>query len=112
VIGDRFVHLVARVALLTRPPLEAKRWVDAVGRWLPPLSPEGAMRVAQSLEGHGTCLTRALAVAARLPGSEVVLGSDGPARGSFTAHAWVECDGLLIGGLRSARYELARLRTP
>jgi hypothetical protein len=112
VISDRLVHLVARVALLVRPPLDAKRLVDAFGRLLPPLSPSRAMRVARTLEGSGTCLTRALAVASRLRGSEVVLGGDGSAGASFSAHAWVERDGVLIGGNRAARYELARLRTP
>ena len=110
-IADRLLHVVARVAVRTRPPLDAKRIVDAIGRLLPPLSPGNAMRVAQALEGRGTCLTRAIAVASRLPGAEVVLGTDGPRDGDFSAHAWVEYDGTLIGGAPVARHELVRLRT-
>ncbi len=67
------------------------------------------MRVAQELEGRGTCLTRALAVASRLPGSEVVLGTDAPGSLDFTAHAWVEHQGTLIAGAPIARHELSRL---
>ena len=73
---DGLLHLVARVAVRVRPPLEAKKVIDAIARLLPPLSLGNAMRVGQEAEGRGTCLTRALAVASRLPGSEVVLGTD------------------------------------
>ncbi len=106
---DRLLHTVARVAVRLRPPLEAKRIVDAFGQLLPPLSPGKAMRVAHDLEGRGTCLTRALAVASRLRGSEVVLGTDGPVAPRFSAHAWVEHHGAMIGGAPAARYEITRL---
>jgi hypothetical protein len=57
------------------------------------------MRVAQQLGGRGTCLSQALTIAARLPGAQVVIGSDGSSAGVFGAHAWVEAD----------RNEMARL---
>jgi hypothetical protein len=111
VIADRLMHALARAAVRLRPPLDAKRVVDTFGRLLPPLSPERAMALAESLEGRGTCLTRALVVAARLPGSVVVLGTDGVQGQAFSAHAWVEHGGMLIGGLRTAKCELVRLGT-
>jgi hypothetical protein len=111
VIADRLLHVVALVAVRARPPLEAKRVVDAFGRLMPKLSPNDAVRLGKAMEGRGSCLTRALAVSARLPGSEVVLGTDGTGDGEFTAHAWVEHGGRLIEGAPAARHVLARLPT-
>jgi hypothetical protein len=108
---NRLLHLVARVALrAAHAPARAKRIVDAVGRLLPPLTLGEAMVAAQELEGAGgTCLTRALTIAARLPRSDIVIGSDGPTEGSFSAHAWVERDGTVISASPPARVEIARL---
>jgi hypothetical protein len=110
-LATRILHAVAVLAVRTRPPLAAKRIVDALGRALPALSLGDAMRTAQELEGSGTCLTRALAIAARLPGSEVVIGSDGPSRGTrpFGAHAWVEREGTIVSATMPSRFEIARL---
>jgi hypothetical protein len=104
------LHAVAVLAVRTRPPLAAKRIVDALGRALPALPLGDAMRIAQELEGSGTCLTRALAISARLRGSQVVIGSDGPASGgAFGAHAWVERDGTIVSATMPSRHEIARL---
>ena len=103
------MHFIARVALRTRSPLLAKRLVDALGAMMPRLSADRAMYVAASLEGTGTCLTRALTVAARLPGSQVIIGSDGLSGGRFGAHAWVELDGRIVGPSERSRHEIARL---
>jgi len=108
-LENRLLHVVARLAVRARTPLRAKQIVDAVGRLLPPLSLGEAMRIAQELEGSGTCLTRALTIAARLPRSEVVIGSDGPTEVAFSAHAWVERDGTVISGSSPARVEITRL---
>jgi hypothetical protein len=105
----RLLHVVARIALLARSPLQARRIVDKVGRLLPPLSLGEAMRIAQEIEGAGTCLTRALTVAARLPGSEVVIGADGGSKRPFSAHAWVERDGTIVSATTPSRHEIARL---
>jgi hypothetical protein len=75
---------------------------------MPPLSLGDALRAAQELEGSGTCLTRALTISARLPGAQVVIGSDGFPHEAFGAHAWVERDGVIIG-TDPSRYEIARL---
>jgi hypothetical protein len=108
-LENLLLHVVARVAVRARTPLRAKRVVDAVGRLLPPLSLGEAMKAAQELEGSGTCLSRALTIAARLPGSQVVIGSDGRSEGAFQAHAWVERDGTVISATPPARVEIARL---
>ncbi len=111
VLADHLLHLFAFVAVRTRAPLQAKCAVDTVGRLLPALSLGNAMRVGQELEGRGTCLTRALTVASRLPGSDVVLGTDEGRTRGFAAHAWVEYRGTLVCGTPAARYEIARLTT-
>lgn len=108
-IANHFLHLVARVALRVRRPLQAKRIVDGIGRCFPTLSPAVAARAARELEGRGTCLTRALVIASRLPGSELVFGTDGPDHTGFSAHAWVEYQGRLIAGGPASRHELTRL---
>ena len=107
---NQLLHLGARVALRVAAPLRAKRIVDAAGRFLRPLSSEEASRVASQLERRrGTCLSRSLAVAARLPSSEVVIGSAMVPGQPFSAHAWVECDGKAIGTTLGQR-EIARFR--
>jgi hypothetical protein len=95
VIGTRALHLIARAAVRVLPPADAKRLVDRAARLLPPFrSFDEGRRAAAGIAGEGSCLTRALAVAARLPGSQVVIASTAPSR--FAAHAWVERDGARI----------------
>ena len=108
-LANEILHAIARVAVRVGPPIRAKKIVDAVGRLLPPISLGEAMRTAQELARSGTCLTQALAVAARLPDSEVVIGSEGPGDAGFAAHAWVERDGTVIGAGGASRVELTRL---
>jgi Transglutaminase-like superfamily len=110
--ANHLLHLVARISLRSQSsPNAAKRIVDAMGRLLPPLSVDEAIRVAYALEGAGTCLTRALTLAARLPGSSVVIGADGPgsAEHRFAAHAWVETGGRVVSATAPSRHEIARL---
>jgi hypothetical protein len=109
VIADTVLHIVARLAVRAYPPLTAKRIVDAFGGMLPSLTIDSAARVASRLDGRGTCLTRALAISSRVPGSEVVLGTDGSKDGAFYAHAWVEYRGEIVAGGPRARRELTRL---
>jgi len=107
-IENRVLHAIAKVAVRTGSPLRARRWVSAVGRLLPPLSVGEAMALAVELGTAGSCLTQALTIAARLPRSAVVIGSDGPTESSFSAHAWVECEGTVISAAPPARAEIAR----
>jgi len=108
-LTNEILHAIARVAVRVGPPVRAKKIVDAVGRLLPPLSLGEAMRAAQELARSGTCLTQALTIAARLPDAEVVLGSEGPGERGFTAHAWVDRNGTVIGAGGASRIELTRL---
>jgi hypothetical protein len=111
-LENHLLNFLARVALKGASPLNAKRLVDVVGGLFPPLSPAEARKVASRLEGHGTCLSRSLALAARVPGAEVVIGRvPGDA---FWAHAWVERDGNVISPQAEAGKdklpELARIK--
>jgi hypothetical protein len=104
------LNAVARVALRTRTPLEAKRVVDSLGRRLPPISAQSARRSAARLGRWGTCLSRSMALASRLPGAEVVIGVDLAPGHGLKAHAWVELGGELVSATHGTLREIARLR--
>lgn len=99
-VSSHFLHLVAILGLQTlgRTPFgvgRTLRLVRRVGRRLPTVDREQARTVAGKLRA-GTCLTRAMTVSARWPGSEVVVGirAGKAVRDGFGAHAWVERDGV------------------
>jgi len=78
-------------------PLQAKLASDAVAAMLPPLRGAAEAEAAMKWLGDsGTCLTRALAVASRLPEAEIVIGVDPSRRLVSFAHAWVEFKGRKI----------------
>ena len=108
-LETRALHLLARAAVRLQPPLRAKRIVDTLGRVLRPLSGRDEARAHEVMLGlRGTCLTRALAIAARLPGASVVI--EAGRRDAFWAHAWVEYGGEpLAGPFDGEIHELARL---
>jgi hypothetical protein len=65
--------------------------VDRCGQWLAPFeSIEAARDATRTLSGSGSCLSRSLAIASRMPGASVVVGADPRWTARFTAHAWVE----------------------
>lgn len=107
----RALHVVARLALRVLPPRRAKEVVYEAARVLPLFSSEDEARVAASaLDGHGTCLSRALCVAARLPGASVVIGvGPGGERTMVQAHAWVEMRGVPLRESDPRGEEIARL---
>jgi hypothetical protein len=91
------LHWLARVALRVRSPLEAKAVVDRIARRFPPLDGvEGARAAMRQLFPAGSCLSRALTIAAMLPGTEVVLGVDPWRAARVTGHAWLEIDSVRI----------------
>lgn len=101
-VGSHFLHLVAMVGLRTlgRGPFgvdRTLRLVRRLGRRLSPVDREQARTVATQLRA-GTCLTRAMTVSARWPGSVVVVGvrSGKAVPQGFGAHAWVERDGIAL----------------
>jgi hypothetical protein len=108
IAANRLLHLAARLALRVCSPLTAKSHVDALGALLPPMDIEQAEQAALHLRG-GTCLSRSLALAARLPGAAVIIGLRHTAGAPLDAHAWIEIDGRTIGR-GDPRPELARLR--
>jgi hypothetical protein len=106
----RGLHLIARVALRVARPLNAKRIVDLAGRWVGPLPDVAiAQRVARSINTRGTCLSRALTIAALLPGAQVVIGVDARARSQLLAHAWIEYGGRALDVSEVRGLEIARL---
>jgi Transglutaminase-like superfamily len=105
-LSTQLLHLYARVGIRVWPPLEAKRRVDSLGSWLPRWEFGEAFAAAERLRG-GSCLSRALVLAARMRDADVVIGRR--AASPFQAHAWVESQGRSIG-LNEPCTELARLR--
>lgn len=85
-------HVVARLLLATMPPRRAFRAMRFIGRFFA-LDVPAARHVAAMLEPHGTCLTRAVAIAGRLPQACIVVGTRPQAGRPFHAHAWVEVSG-------------------
>jgi hypothetical protein len=102
------LHIAARIAIRVWPPVTAKRRIDAVGSLLRPVDVEEASRIADRLVG-GTCLSRAITIAARMPGAEVVVGAKPVPWAPFSAHAWVERGGSCIGR-SEGKVELARFK--
>ena len=91
------IHWVARAALRARPPLQAKALVDRFGGRFPSLGGADAARAAvHELFPAGTCLSRALTVAATVRGAEVVIGVDAWSGAQVSAHAWLEIDGVRV----------------
>ncbi len=93
----RGLHLIARAALRVRPPLRAKALVDWVAHMLPPLrSADHVQSAVGALFPSGTCLSRAVTIAAALPGAEVVIGVNVWNAARPSAHAWLEIDGVRV----------------
>jgi hypothetical protein len=92
------LHCLARVALRVRPPMRAKALVDRMARRFPPLRGgiESARDAVDTLFPTGSCLSRAVAIAAVLPGAQVVLGVDAWSAARVRAHAWLEIDGVRV----------------
>jgi hypothetical protein len=87
------LHAIARGALHMQSPLRAKRTVSWIGAHMRPLEGVNEARIAMRfLGGGGSCLSRSMTVAARLPGSVVVLGVNPRGSARLSAHAWVEKD--------------------
>lgn len=90
----RALHWVARVMLRVRSPLHARALVERIGRRLPPLrGVEGARDAVLTLFPSGSCLSRAVAIAAVLPDADVVIGVDPWQSARLRAHAWLEIGG-------------------
>lgn len=107
---DRLLNFAARGLLHLGSPLQAYSALKMVGHWLPQRRDrEDALRAAHALASSpGTCLTRALAISARTPGAEIVIGVQ-PAQEGVSAHAWIELDGNPLDPSAPRGDEIARL---
>jgi hypothetical protein len=85
------LHGVAWVALRVQSPVNARRTVARLGARVPPFATAAEARSgARRLLPAGSCLSRSLAIAARLRGSSVVIGVEPRWSSQLWAHAWVE----------------------
>ena len=93
----RALHLLARLALRLCSPLQAKALVDRIGIHLEAMQgPEAARAAVRELFPAGTCLSRAVTIAATLRGADVVIGFDAWSGARGSAHAWLEIDGVRV----------------
>ena len=109
---DEGIHLVTRALLRSTSPLLTHRILGAIGSVFPELRGRVAIAKAMArLALRGTCLSRALAISARAPDADVVIGAGSlEARHRFRAHAWLEIDGEPLESRDSVGTEVARMR--
>jgi hypothetical protein len=108
---DDLLHLLARLLLRTVTPLKAHRVLSTVCVLLPKRREREEIRRASArLAARGTCLSRALAVEARAPGVDIVIGVLPPrSRRAALAHAWLELGGVPIDVGEVVGVEIARM---
>lgn len=116
-IENHVLHATAWSLLRLLPPRAAFRWTIRFARMLPTIDDaEEGKRIAVAVAKRGTCLSRAMTVAARLRDAEVVIGVDPrsvrPDAPSLAAHAWVEKNGVPLLLSDVGEGEIARLRVP
>jgi hypothetical protein len=108
-IAEHLVHALACVALRVLPPRKALRAVRISARAMPALwRNRDAEQIGRTLAGRGTCLSRAVAIAALAPNIEIVIGVAPDSR-TLRAHAWVERAGIPLTGQIEEFTEIARL---
>ncbi len=104
------LNLAALVALAFMKPREVRGLMGRLGAKLHRDIDEVTARDAVGrLKPVGTCLSRSLAIAARLPNAEVVIGVRKEGAGDVRAHAWVELGGKPLVDGEVVGEELARL---
>jgi len=80
-VADNSLNVLAYLTLYVASPPRAQRWLERVGRLCPAvITVEAARQMMERLGSRGTCLSRSLAIAARCPDSEVVIGVQSPHR--------------------------------
>jgi len=108
--SDPYLHILTRALLNVCPPMWTHAILMRLGRRLRPNRIREDIRTASlRLAGQGTCLSRALTLAARTPASEVVIGVERRHGGGFAAHAWLEVGGRPFDGSEPRGLEIARL---
>ncbi|MGH7297446.1 MAG: lasso peptide biosynthesis protein [Polyangiaceae bacterium] len=113
-IVDELLNVAALLLLRLCRPVTAHAVLMHLGRPLPSRrSLDEARKKVAGLSARGTCLSRALAVAARTPSADVVIGIRGNGNAGFRAHAWLEVEGWSLDSLAHEQYEeITRLRGP
>ncbi|MBV9947653.1 MAG: lasso peptide biosynthesis B2 protein [Myxococcales bacterium] len=107
---DEAIHALARVLLRLCSPLRAHSLLVRAGALLPRRRGHvEILRAASRLRSRGTCLSRALALAARTPEADVVIGVMPQIARPIFAHAWLELHGEAIDPSDVAGSEIARL---
>lgn len=109
--ADTLLHTLARMLLRACSPEQAHALLLRIGCRFPAhLAPSDVRVAANRLSTRGTCFSRALALAARTPASEVVIGVDLRPGNQLRAHAWLEIAGKPLEGSEPSGVEIARLR--
>ncbi|APR99539.1 lasso peptide biosynthesis B2 protein [Pajaroellobacter abortibovis] len=94
IVINHILHVLAYALLHIQKPQRAKTILDQIGKLLPPLDSSSKVEKAVRTLWGGTCLSRALTIAARTPKAEVIIGVNPP--GPTLAHAWVEIEGIAV----------------
>src|ERR1700704_603630 len=105
---DEAIHLFARILLRICSPARTYAVVTRVGALLPQHRTRTEVcYAANRVRRRGTCLSRALAVAARGPHVEMVIGVTPRIGDPLFAHAWLELAGEPIDPSDVAGHEIA-----
>ena len=108
---DELFLVLTRIVLRLCPPLQAYAILTRLGALLPPHDDlSDVLRVRNRVRGRGSCLSRALAVAARAPQVDLVIGVTPRPNMPLFAHAWLELAGMPIDPSDVAGSEIARIR--
>ena len=106
---DEALHACARLLLRICSPRRAHEILRCVGDCLPRHRHRSAvLRAGRRLRQRGTCLSRALAVVARVPEAQLVIGVLPNEGEGLRAHAWVELFGQAIDPSEVSGIEIAR----
>jgi hypothetical protein len=108
--ADELLNLGARVLLRACAPPTVHALLRRVGAVLPQRNTHEDVRKAAEQLTRGSCLSRALAIAARSPSADVVIGVRPEGGTGLYAHAWVEVDGKPLHPSDPGGSEIARLR--
>lgn len=112
-LRDSLVHAVAWILLRTCSPARTHILLLRIGAHLAPIDTvDEARRASRGIARRGTCLSRALAVAARAPTADVVIGVEPRQDAPLFAHAWLEMNGSPIDPSDVAGTIIARLHGP
>ena len=104
------LHAMARLLLRFCSPQRTREILGTVGTLLPAHKTRAhVLRARARIQRRGTCLTQSLALAARAPEADLVIGVTSGAGLRMRAHAWLELSGEPIDPSDVAGRELARI---